>query len=285
MSSIFADIVLEDLENTCLQKLDFKPTFYLRYVDDVITCIPASKLNVMLNIFNTYHPRLQFTYEVENNKTINFLDVQLLRKNNKIIYNWYRKPTFSARFLNFHSNHTKYQKVGMIYTLVDKAILLSDSSFHANNLDLVKNFLIENGYPEKFIDFYIKKRLDNMHFRQTNDVISYDKNKKIIAKRPKICIPYIKGFYESIRKIFGKYNIITLPIICNNLNNVVIKGKDILKKENKTKAVYKLECNNCTASYVGMSTREALDRIDEHRRPVDSINKKKFAVLNKRLPT
>ena len=34
-----------------------------------------------------------------------------------------------------------------------------------------------------------------------------------------------------------------------------------------------------------MSKREALDRIVEHRRPVDSIIKKKNATLNKRLPT
>ena len=65
----------------------------------------------------------------------------------------------------------------------------------------------------------------------------------------------------------------------------MIKAKDILKKENQTNVVYKLECNDCTASYVGMSKREALDRIDEHRRPVDSIIKKKNAILNKPLPT
>ena len=46
-----------------------------------------------------------------------------------------------------------------------------------------------------------------------------------------------------------------------------------------------MDGNNCTASYVGMSKREALDHIDEHRRPVDSNIKKKNAILNKRLPT
>ena len=151
----------------------------------------------MLNTLNNYHPRLQFTYEVENNNTINFLDVQLIRKNNKIIYNWYRKPTFSARFLNFHPNHTKYHKVGMIYTLVDKAILLTDSSFHAKNLDLVKNFLIENGYPEKFIDFYIKKSYTT--YTSGKQVMSSltIKIKKLLPKHQKFLYLILKVFMKA----------------------------------------------------------------------------------------
>ena len=123
VSSVFADIVLEGLESSCLQRLDFKPTFFYRYVDDIVTCIPASKLYSMLNIFNSFHPRLQFTYEIENNNSTSFLDIQLIKNNGKLLYNWYRKPTFSARFLNFNSNHQNFQIIGMVYTLEDTTII------------------------------------------------------------------------------------------------------------------------------------------------------------------
>ena len=55
ISGLFADLVMDDLESECLQKLSFKPTFFYRYVDDIITCIPNSELNEMLNTFNSYN--------------------------------------------------------------------------------------------------------------------------------------------------------------------------------------------------------------------------------------
>ena len=100
-SPIFADLVMDDLESECLSKLDFQPLFFLRYVDDVITCIPKNKVQYMLDIFNNYDDNLKFTYEIENNHEISFLDVLLIRENNRLITNWYRKSTFSGRLLNF----------------------------------------------------------------------------------------------------------------------------------------------------------------------------------------
>ena len=58
ISGLFVDLVMDDLESECLQKLSFKPIFFYRYVDDIITCIPNSELNEMLNTFNSYNNRL-----------------------------------------------------------------------------------------------------------------------------------------------------------------------------------------------------------------------------------
>ena len=52
ISPILADIFMDDIENEVLLKLDFTPTFYLRYVDDIIGCIPKNKINHMLHTFN-----------------------------------------------------------------------------------------------------------------------------------------------------------------------------------------------------------------------------------------
>jgi len=42
--------------------------------------------------------------EVERNK-LNFLDITLIKKDGRVYSNWFCKPTFSGRFLNFHSQH------------------------------------------------------------------------------------------------------------------------------------------------------------------------------------
>lgn len=83
ISPIFSDLVMTDLETECLSKLDFKPLFYFRYVDDILTCIPKDKIQQMLFIFNNYNDRLQFTYELESNNCLSFLDVLIIKKKNK----------------------------------------------------------------------------------------------------------------------------------------------------------------------------------------------------------
>ena len=59
--SIIADIVLQDLENEALMSLGFTLPFFYRYVDDIACAIPSNKAVHILNTFNSFHPRLQFT--------------------------------------------------------------------------------------------------------------------------------------------------------------------------------------------------------------------------------
>lgn len=49
--------------------------------------------------------RLQCTCEMENNNWLNFLDITIIRENDKLITNWYKTPTFSGRYINYYSSH------------------------------------------------------------------------------------------------------------------------------------------------------------------------------------
>ena len=53
-----------------------------------------------LNYLNSLDPHLKFTMEKEMQETLNFLDVTIYKKNNKIIISWFRK---SWNTLNFTS--------------------------------------------------------------------------------------------------------------------------------------------------------------------------------------
>jgi hypothetical protein len=91
ISSVIAQLVLEDLEETIIPQLNFNLPFFYRYVDDCILAIPRDKADYILKKFNSYHPKLQFTIEIEENNQINFLDVTLHNNNNKIRTEWYTK--------------------------------------------------------------------------------------------------------------------------------------------------------------------------------------------------
>ena len=79
ISPLFADIVMDDLEKTCLQTLknnyNCVPLFYYRYVDDTVMCIKREHIDLVVSIFNSYHKCLHFTYEMEKNNSISFLDM------------------------------------------------------------------------------------------------------------------------------------------------------------------------------------------------------------------
>lgn len=44
--------------------LHFGAPFLYLYVDDILTAVPSVKMNIILHIFNKYHPNLQFTSEI-----------------------------------------------------------------------------------------------------------------------------------------------------------------------------------------------------------------------------
>ena len=88
-----------------------------------------------------------------------------------MITNWYRKDVWSGHYLNFYSNHSLSNKIGIIYSLTDRAILLSHDKFHSENLNLVKEMLIKNGYPLDLLNDKIATRyklLMNNKFGKNN---------------------------------------------------------------------------------------------------------------------
>ena len=100
LSPVIADLVMRRLETVSLMSLNLDVTFYFRYVDDICTAVEPSKIDSIVKQFNSFHPRLQFTSEFGGDE-ISFLDVTISIIGNGFGVDWYRKPTFSGRFLNF----------------------------------------------------------------------------------------------------------------------------------------------------------------------------------------
>jgi len=68
-----------------LNIIDLDLPFYHRYVDDIVLAAPEIKVSQILNIFNSFHERIQFTVELEDNRLsfcLSFLDM-LLKVDNK----------------------------------------------------------------------------------------------------------------------------------------------------------------------------------------------------------
>ncbi|XP_071649570.1 uncharacterized protein [Temnothorax longispinosus] len=166
LSPDLADLVLQDIETRAMRMFNFHIPFFFRYVDDIAMAIPNDTVDFTLQTFNSFHPRLQFTIEIGDNK-LNFLDTTIINNNGLIEFDWYHKPTFSGRYLNYYSCHPSSQKRGTIIGLIDRAFLLSHPRFHRKNLELIISILLNNDYPLDLIFNTIHERLKSLFYKQT----------------------------------------------------------------------------------------------------------------------
>ncbi|XP_046489072.1 uncharacterized protein [Neodiprion pinetum] len=225
LSPILSDLVLDDLEQYCLNKLDFKPSFFFRYVDDIITAVPSDKVAEMLSVFNSFHPRLQFTSELESNHRISFSDVLIINDNQFIKTDWFHKATWSQRYLNYHSHHPRSYKIGTINCLVDRAIRLSSMEFHKKNLSLIQQVLSKNDYPPRLLNKHVQ-------FKYDSSLSSTSPNNNIHVtttqtnQKSYISIPYVAGLFESLNRTSSKYKIQFVGKCAHDLSSMFDSGKD-----------------------------------------------------------
>ncbi|KYN08066.1 hypothetical protein ALC62_00911, partial [Cyphomyrmex costatus] len=217
-----------------------------------------------------------------------FLDLVLIKNENKIISDWYHKPTFSGRFLNFHSWHPLSQKIGIIISLIDRVLLLSHPSFHQKNFDMVIKILLKNGYPLDMIFSTIKKRL-HKKFEDFKDLTTND-NANIITdgkRRNKyFVIPYIPIISDRIGKFLRDVPFLRMAYRgINKLSRFIKVQKDRLPHHLLNDVVYRIECNDCDCSYVGQTGRSLITRIKEHKNHINRNTSQHSVITQHRLET
>jgi len=72
-------------------------------------------------------------------------------------------------------------------------------------------------------------------------------------------------------------------LILNKLNCFIKVHKDPLPDEHKTNVVYRINCLDCNASYVGQTKRQLITRIKEHRSNRDNPSANLTVVSEHRL--
>ena len=110
---------------------------------------------------NSKHKNISFSYEIEKDGVMPFLDVNIFREKGKFVNNVYRKETFTGVYTNLSSFIPLAYKFGLAYTLLHRCFnLVSDmSKFHLEVAKL-KEILLKNGYPRKIIDACVFKFLN-----------------------------------------------------------------------------------------------------------------------------
>ena len=103
LGSVLAGIFMVHLERTLILTMTELMNSWKRYVGHTISIIKETSIVHVLTVLNNFHKNIEFTYEMEKNGKIAFLDVLIIRNNNISKKIMYRKKKDSRVYLHWKS--------------------------------------------------------------------------------------------------------------------------------------------------------------------------------------
>ena len=259
LSPVLANLFMEEFEKKFLATAPHPPKFWGRYVDDTGVVNKKEHEEELFQHINKQHPSIKFTIEKEENNTLPMLDVKMIRQDNSISTDVYRKPTHTDQYLLWTSHHPVHQKLGIVKTLMHRAdTLIKDEELRKKEKDNIRKALRDCLYPE----WALKKGEDLGKKEKKQN----DKKDEVTKDKPVgfAVLPYIQGVTERLQRVYKKHNLSLYSKAGHTVRNVVVKPKDPLEKKEKCGVIYKSECSECGEVYIGETERSLGERAEEH---------------------
>lgn len=258
LSPIAADLIMDSALKTITDRLDYPLICLTKYVDDIFCLIPRDKIETTLEIFNGFHPSLQFTVEVENNGGLPYLDTFVLRGATTLDSVWYQKPTSSPRMLNYVSKHPLQLKVATAVGFIQRVSKLTTTNRENMRISIYTQLRINN-YPPYLINSLMQRHL---RANTVNESIPKPTQEDIQYA----AIEYIPCMSEKIRHLLSR----SLPnVSCsmkpsNSASRYYSKLKDKIPKLKRSNVVYKIDCE-CGKGYIGKTEQRLERRLQQHK--------------------
>jgi hypothetical protein len=245
----------------------FKPKFYRRYVDDTFMLFEsADHLTLFLNYLNSKHKNIEFTYDVEKNGALPFLDINILRRDNGFETSLFRKETYTGLTSKFDSFAPQSYKVNLIKTLFNRAYNICSSYLNlSNELEFLRKLLCTNGFPILLIEKTFGIELSNIYLKEKKE--KKDLTGTLFIKLPflgQISLQTQRKIKYIIKQYFDQLDIRIVFTIQNQIGSF-FKYKDKLPDELCSSIIYKYTCDACNSIYIGKTIRNLSIRIYEHK--------------------
>ena len=149
MAPAYANIFMDKIESEMLQNFPFKPSHYMRYIDDIFFIWPHghSTLKDFHHFVNSFHHSIKFTFEISTSE-IPFLDVLVKLRSNSISTSVFYKPTDNHQYLHFSSSHPLSLKKSIVFSqCLRLKRICSDPIDYKDSISRLTGFFLSNGYP------------------------------------------------------------------------------------------------------------------------------------------
>ena len=189
---------------------------------------------------------------------VNFLDLTITLNKDKHLFNIYRKPTFTDSLIPAYSNHPWIHKLSAFNSMIHRLLMvpLSKNDFQ-NELKIIYQIARNNGYNEQTITNLFKKKQNHKLLREFYSIYSTEQEKKKYTK-----ISYFDEVTPNLIKII-KLDTIPAYKSQTNIAKLLSNAKDKIDTFEKS-GVYKLQCDDCDAVYIGQTGRSFQTRVHEH---------------------
>ena len=267
LGPVIANIFMVHLETHLIPQMGDKVASWGRYVDDTFTFVKANCIDDIIRELNGFHRDIQFTYEVEKERSITFLDVLIRRKTDGFFETTvFRKKSATNLYVNWKAFAPRGWKIGTLKGIIRRAFLIcSEEEGLAKELRHIKHVFVDiNGYPKRIVNNnikQIKRKLEieaqNVEVPNGNTLVSDGE-----VSFPYMCLPYKGREGENILKRFQNKIKNFLP---NSVKpRISFKGKklgshfrikDKVKEEHQSDLIYKyydqFDLGNQELKYVG----------------------------------
>lgn len=261
LSPFMADLFMSRFETDLQKESKYFPRVWLRYVDDVFVIFNTQSCDIeqFLENMNSRFRSIKFTYEIEKSEQLPFLDTLVIRNNNKLDFDIYRKDTNTDRYITADSFNCPQHKNASFNFLIHRLFNFPLSKERFNNeLRKIKNIARSNGFDSELIDKLVKKnRFKQMLSNSSTFQQEGSKNSKF-AK-----IPFEPRLTRGLPSIFKNFGFQVAYSSSNNLRKLLGNPKDKVEQIEKS-GIYEISCSDCDNKYVGQSRRPILKRFKEH---------------------
>ena len=172
----------------------------------------------------------------------------------------YRKPIFTGLYLNWHSIAPKSRKLNLIRCLSYRALNICSDCKIENELKVIKDIFIDNGYPKEVINVNIRYTVTR--FKNTNK--AFDPPKCPVYFR----LPWVgsasHSFADNIASsVYHCYHAVNPRPIFTTRQAFNSTNKDKLLIFKQSNLIYKFVCQ-CSSTYIGMTCQHLEVRVRQH---------------------
>lgn len=258
LGPILADIFMAYLEEKLCDSIQLVE-LYKRYVDDILIISESQSEAIELcRKMNNIHPNIKLTIEHEVDNCIAFLDVKIHRKQDGLIArSVYRKHTWTGQYLHFTSFVPIQYKRGIVKTLYDRARKICTADNLPNELKMLQETFLANGYPKQFIEKHSRPRQKK---EQETTVPKLKAFLRLPFKGDDVSDVFERRFRAAMNRTFNAVE----PVVVYTCEQIPVPPvKQPLSVFAKSNLIYRFVCG-CTATYLGRTERQLRHRVGEH---------------------
>ena len=249
---------LAPLQPTSLLNI-MKKSCFLRYPN--LPCISGMSMTLLSSFkmkflirLNGLHSSLQFSFEKEKNNSLPFLDVHV--EHTKVSYETkvYCKPWFTRE-----SFTRLKRKASLVSTLVHCALKICSKSKLKEEINRIKEILLDNGYPEDFVLKQISKKIT-----QFSRPKQFGPDKcpfyLWVTYTGKAALTLERKLQIAVENCYGSMALRTVFV---SRQMLPASWKDVLPAIQKSSVIYEYKCH-CDSGYVGKTAQRLQDHIKQH---------------------